>query len=274
MALAERPTPIDMAGVRKVQFKVSEGSRIHSQELRERVLRVAEFNEVLPNYVVIPFANKQDRPDFDRDAQELTARLLLEAFPNFTPDYVIGIGNSGLPLAHAVNRELVANKAKSQFVTVTNLEDLEEEERPEGGLVFTAFSYSRQKEIEFHLPHLESGKTALVIDDVLAKGGISREVLRQLLARGIYVKGFGVYFSKLWEGGVQHIVNEFGIPVAMAIAIAKKDGENLTFVSDDETFVRYVREDSGRWDPRSLNELTRIKYPMSHAEDGADKSLE
>lgn len=239
---AENPNGVEMSGVRRVNFPASLGSQIHSRELRDRVPRVAEFNDILPNYLEIPFVNKHDRPEFDKDAQELTARLLLEAFPGLEPDYVIGIGNSGLPLAGAVNRELLANGANPQFVEATNLEDLEEEKRPEGGFIFTAHSYSRQKPIKFHLPNLESGKTALVIDDVLAKGGISQEVLRQLLALGVDVKGFGVYFSKLWEGGVRHIVNEFGIPVIAAIAIAEKEGEKLTFVPEDQAFVRYERD--------------------------------
>ena len=268
MALVERPTSLEMPGVRRVQFLASLGSQIHSRELRARVHEAAEFNDVLPNYVVLPFANKPDRPEFDKYAQKLTARLLLEAFPGFTPDYVVGIANSGLPLALAVNSELHTNGANPQFIVATNLEDLEEEKRPEGGFIFTAHSYSRQRPIKFHLPYLESGKTALVIDDVLAKGGISQEVIRQLQASGVDVKGFGVYFSKLWEGGVQRIVNEFGVPVAIAIAIAKKEGNKITLVPEDESFVRYVRQDAGRWDARSLNELTRAKYPMSHAEDG------
>lgn len=271
MALAERPASLEMPGVRRVQFSVSTASKAHSLELRERVLSVAEFNEVSPNYLVIPFINKQDRPEFDEEVQGPTAKLILEAFPGFIPDYVVGIGNSGLPLARAVNLELRANETSPEFIVATNLEDLEEEERPEGGFVFTAHSYSRQRPIKFHLPYLESGKTALVIDDVLAKGGISQEVIRQLLASGIHVKGFGVFFSKLWEGGVERIVNEFGIPVAMAIAIVKKEGEELTFVPDDETFVRYVREDAGRWRPNDMLDLTRTKYPSSSANDAAQR---
>ena len=141
-------------------------------------------------------------------------------------------------LAHAVSRELQANGARPQFVEVTNLEGLDEDKRPEGGFVFTAHSYSRQKEIQFHLPELLAGKTALVIDDVLAEGGISQDVLRQILSLGVDVKGFGVYFTKLWEGGVEKIVNEFGIPIVAAIAIAKRKVKAY-FVPDDETFVRY-----------------------------------
>ncbi len=239
----ENPAHVEMSGVRKVQFNATEGSIIHSNELRDRAPRVAEYRTDLPNYIVFPFINKHERPEFDKEAQELTARLLLEAFPGIAPDYLIGIGNSGIPLAHAVSRELQANGARPQFVEVTNLEGLDEDKRPEGGFVFTAHSYSRQKEIQFHLPELLAGKTALVIDDVLAEGGISQDVLRQILSLGVDVKGFGVYFTKLWEGGVEKIVNEFGIPIVAAIAIAKKEGEKLIFVPDDETFVRYEKPD-------------------------------
>ncbi len=262
--IAERLNQFEMRGVRKVRFLASPTSHHHSRDLRTRVLKEAEFREDFPNFVVLPFANRVDRPEFDRHAQRLTARLLLEAFRGDAPNNVVGIGKSGLELARAVNRELLAKGNTPVFVEAKNLVDLEEAQYPKDGFIFTAHSYSRQEPIKFHLPHLESGKTALVIDDVLAKGGISQEVLRQLLAMGVDVRGFGVYFSKLWEGGVQQIVNEFGIPVVAAIAIAGKDGDKITLVGEADSLVRYERESTDKW---WQPDVTPVRYPTTPLED-------
>lgn len=253
-----------MSGIRRVPFPATTTTRSHSLALRAQTLDVAEFRDDLPNYVVLPFANKKDRPEFDKHAQRLTARLLLEAFHDFTPDYVVGIANSGLPLARAVNRELLEQVKDPRFVEATNLHDISKRDHPKDGVIFNAHSYSRQAEVKFHLPQLEAGKTALVIDDVLAKGGISREVLRQLLAMGVDVKGFGLYFTKLWEGGLEKIVSEFGIPVVPAIAIASKEGTKITLVPESESLVRYERDDVDKW---NKPDITTIRFPTEAAND-------
>jgi len=262
--VVENPLHVEMSGIRRVPFQASSATRSHSVALRAQTLAVAEFRPDLPNYVVLPFANRIDRPEFDHFAQRLTARLLLEAFRGFTPDYVVGIANSGLPLARAVNRELLEQVKDPRFVEATNLHDISKRDHPKDGVIFNAHSYSRQAEVKFHLPQLEAGKTALVIDDVLAKGGISREVLRQLLAMGVDVKGFGLYFTKLWEGGMEEIVGEFGIPVVPAIAIASKEGTKITLVPESESLVRYERDEVGKW---NKPDVTPVKYPSTSVED-------
>lgn len=222
--------------------------------LRQRALDTAVLNPDIPNYVSLPWANKHMSPDFDRRAQDEAAAVVCEAFPGMRPDLVLGIGHSGVPFARAVRTQLSRHLDPHDkldvppvgFCEVQNLADLpESEQRFMEGYdgFFSAHSYSRGRNVNFFLPHLEGVSSVFIVDDVSAQGSISESLVAELRRRQpeIDIIGFATYFAKDWQHGLQRFTGNTGIPSFAVIRIGGLSEKGIRLTGEFEAQSKFLK---------------------------------
>lgn len=198
--------------------------------LRRRAVETAEFAETIPHYIVLRWANKEGFIDSwaETCAAEIIFYIFNRACPT-NPTHILGIGNSGISLATAVHNNfemtelVIARKTEQGPVSSNNY------------LLTTAFSYSQKRQQSFQVPKLPKDSRVLMIDDVVAHGSVSLAVGEAIKGqKGVEVVGFGVYFDKVFQGGLEKVSQRLGIPIFSLIRIAQIDPQQRELVLLEE----------------------------------------
>ncbi len=249
--------------VREVPIELSPMMKNQWRSIRDRASLTAVTRPDIRDFVSLPWVNGKEHNDIDREAQTQAAKIILEAFSDKNPDTIVGIGNSGLPLAEEVWEQLKKqspNPSKTARVKIMNQERVVTGS-PKTGRIFTARSYSRGKDVSFHLPDIPTGRRALIIDDVSAQGSIGVALIKELQRLGVAVVGFGVYFNKDWQHGLQQVASQTGVPSFSVVMIEKIVHGKIRLVPEDRAICRIK---PARFDPAAYPDLSTYRYPVEH----------
>lgn len=136
-------------------------------------------------------------------------------------DKVVGVPNSGIPLATSVaerlNIPLAPGRKGKDFPVTWKTPVIVKEETP---------SFTTGAKSTFVFNGLGENDTVLVVEDVIALGTTMELVVRALRKSSINVS-FATYFSKLFQGGEKRI-REMGVETFSVISVEKlycKNGE-------------------------------------------------
>lgn len=246
----------------------------HWRNLRRRALETAVLNPEIPDFVSLPWANKPASGEFDRIAQEQAALVVGEAFPDIRPSVVLGIGNSGLPFAKAVR--LVLNERtpgdsrvpKVGFCEVQNLAELpdsEQDKMEQSEGFFSAYSYSRRRNVNFYLPDLQGVPSVFIVDDVSAQGSISESLVGELRRRypDCDITGFATYFAKDWQHGLQRFTEHTGVPSFSVIRIEGVSSGGITLTNEAMAQSKFVKTTTLPTDLGQVVSGSHRRYPTS-----------
>lgn len=184
--------------------------RIKENCLRNKFLEEAQVTNAEKGYVSVPFVNQL----IDLELQSLASDLIAHRYSGEHIDKVVMVPNSGNPLATTVAERLgvqlaVGRKGKAIPGSWNNPIVVTEE----------AESFTTGEKSQFVFNGLDVGDRALIVDDVIAYGDTSRLILEQFRNKGVNVVGLSVYFAKLFQPGVERIIEECRIDPFYAIGI-------------------------------------------------------
>jgi len=226
--------------LQEVAQKVNLSPRVlgNWRALRERAVSSVRIHPTIPNYIVFPWINKveegQDKIDHHAEAQ--AAEIIKEAFPDASPDYILAIGNSGLSFGKAVQKQF----GKAQYLEIKKLED-NDIARDNKHKYIVAHSYSRNANLTFELPIIPKGKRVLIIDDVAAQAGVGLPIVEAVLRMGAKIDGFGVYFDKEFQQGLEKISRQMGVLCFSVIRVAEiLQHENRIHLLDEEKSLQLI----------------------------------
>ena len=194
------------------------------RNLRQRALQSAELDSKIPNYVVLRWANKKDFIDSEAEAQ--AAEILAHKFKDTNLDYILAIANSGLPIGQAVHKRF----PNTTFIEATKFE--KEPEREDGSVYTQAHSYSRDTDFWFKIPQIPQGKRVLIIDDVAAYAGVGLPIAQLIKDQGGLLVGYGVYFDKVFQGGLKKISQKLNIPAFSVIRVKSIEDHGITLLDE------------------------------------------
>lgn len=166
--------------------------------LEEKFLSEAEVTDHRKGFVVAYFINRERDPL----AQLAAASLIVRHFQGVEHNKIIGIPMQGLPLASVIASR--SNGAK-EIVGVKN-----EPPRPywKDVVRIETGSFTTEKRCTIHLPYIRKGDRILLIDDICAYGESALATIRAIREAGAEVVGFGTYFDKVFQGGLQRVEEE------------------------------------------------------------------
>jgi len=94
----------------------------------------------------------------------------------------------------------------------------------------TTHSYTTHEErVQLHFGFVNPGMRVFLLDDVIATGETIVDTIEAFRKRNVEVAGVGVMFAKAFEGGLQRVVEEFGVPTVCPVVIEE--------ISDDRRFT-------------------------------------
>ena len=186
--------------------------RIKENCLRKEFLDKAKVKNIEKGYVSVPFVNQL----IDLDIQGLASDLIAHKFRDVAIDKVVMVPYSGNPLATTVAERLgvqlaVGRKGKSIPGSWSDPIVVTEE----------AKSFTTGEKSRFVFNGLDKGDRVLIIDDVIAYGDTSGLILKIFKNKGVNVVGLAVYFAKLFQPGVDRIIEEHGIDPFYVVGIEK-----------------------------------------------------
>lgn len=240
MSISEKQ-PIDLSRVTMRDVELSPACRRSFGILRDYAKFTAVLRPDIPDFVSLPWANKPESGEFSAEFQKDAAEIILEVFKDKDPDIVLGVGNSGLPFAKEVYKQLRSKNVGRKVIAHGEIQNLGEITKMTArvGTIFTAHSYSRNTDVSYYLPQVPSGKRVLVIDDVSAQGSISVALVHELQKMGAEVVGLGVYFNKDWQGGLKRFTAETGVPSFSVIRIASRGEKGIALTPRNEALTRF-----------------------------------
>lgn len=178
---------------------------------RENFLRVAKVTDFEKGYVSVPFINQVILPEY----LLIGARLIIEYYrrQGVLFDRVVGIPNSGVPLAVVVATELFVpyNPGQKAPVPPGSWQSVVEVEE-----MVPSFTTGTRSKMRFN--RLDQGESVLVVDDFMATGYTASLVTKALQNRGIDVQ-VAAHADKLFQGGSQKVFQECGIEPFSVVAI-------------------------------------------------------
>lgn len=174
----------------------------------------ATIRDIDSGYVYAPFVNEV----IDSRLQGLAAELLISDIIGKEIEMdgvqVVGIPNSGIPLA-----AVVADRLGFSLVFGKKGEDIADAwER--SVFIEKVPSYTKEGVETIVFSDLKRGDRVLLVDDVLAFGNTVLHIIPELIARGVEVVGLAVYFNKSFQLGWKEI-EDLGVPVFSAVEISK-----------------------------------------------------
>lgn len=182
--------------------------------LRQKFLTEATVIDSQTGFISAPFMNKANH--IDSHMLKTQAEILAWNFRFSFPTHVIGIPESGLPLAREVAKLFPwAAYVQSQKETAgaTPLWDWAR------GETFSVYSFTRKQNMIMHTEPIRPGCRYLVVDDVIAKGNAGKEYLRAIRQRGGILVGLAAGWDKQFQGGLDAIAQEHRIKVASTISV-------------------------------------------------------
>lgn len=184
------------------------------KKLQEKFLREAVVVDSQTGFIRAAFMNKQ--PDIDPEMLSIQADVLSWMFRYSYPTRVIGIPNSGLPLAGELTKRFPrATFVSSRKETEAASTAWEDEE------TFSVYSFTRKTQMTMHTDRIQQGERYLVVDDVIAHGNAGNEFIGAIQERGGIVVGLAVGWDKAFQGGLELIARERYIRVASVVSVAQ-----------------------------------------------------
>jgi adenine/guanine phosphoribosyltransferase-like PRPP-binding protein len=187
-----------------------ESIRLREHRLRELFLK-AMVTDRKKGYVSAPGVNQLIDVGTQEEAACLVGFWIREIGSKI--DKVVGIPYSGVPFATSVAGELkvpLAPGRKGDDIPGSWQETIiVEEEVP---------SFTTGVRSKFVYNNLPEGDTVLIVDDVVAHGDTAVMTIKEFNKRGITTY-LAVYFAKLFQPGVQRIIEETGVEPFYVIGI-------------------------------------------------------
>ncbi len=204
--------------VHRVETMLRPGLRIEYDRLAERFQKEAVVQDATTGFIRVTFMNQA--PDIDQKMLGVQADVLAWIFRYSFPTRIIGIPESGLPLARQVARRFPG----ARFV---------QSMKENGGRIsfsptmsFPVYSFTQKSTLTMVTEPIERGERYLVIDDVVAHGNAGKDFTEKIQSSGAEVVGLGVGFDKQFQGGTTKIAHERHIPVASVITIERISEDN------------------------------------------------
>lgn len=180
------------------------------QRVRQAFLVEAVVSDVEKGFISAPSTNQLRNPEL----QLCVARIIAAKFGGFKIDKIFGIPISGIPLATATAALIPGAK---EIPTRKGVDTPNSWKK-----VFTAEVESFTTEVKSSIKYscVEPGDKILVVDDVCAYGNTAVEVIKSLFNDAqSEVVGFGVWWDKIFQGGLERIEKEFGIKTFSVVRV-------------------------------------------------------
>lgn len=188
------------------------GLQAQQIKLKKRFAQEAVVVDAATGFIRVAFMNKQ--PDIDPEMLEIQADILVWFFRDSYPTRVIGIPESGLPLAGLVAKKF----PRARFVKSMKDNGRLSPSWP-GGEKFSVYSFTQQKYLTIKTEYIEPGERYLVIDDVIAHGNAGDGFIQAIQNREGIVVGLGAGWDKTFQGGLDRIAKQRRVPVASVISV-------------------------------------------------------
>jgi adenine/guanine phosphoribosyltransferase-like PRPP-binding protein len=189
---------------------------LHSM-LEKRFAREAKVIDSTTGYIDAAFMNK---PPLDPSALDAQARILAHELSFTNPDFIVGIPQSGLPLA----KQMIDYFPRARFLDAKKTQT-KPVEWPRA-VLFQVYSFTQKAHMTMALEDVPEGSRILVVDDVSAHGhagGGAIETINKY--RGVAV-GLAVGFYKQFQGGLHEIAKKYRVPTASAITVVSITKDN------------------------------------------------
>jgi adenine/guanine phosphoribosyltransferase-like PRPP-binding protein len=199
------------------------GTRIERNQLIERFQRDAVVQDAATGFIRVAFMNKA--PDIDPKMLGIQADILAWIFRYSFPTRIIGIPESGLPLAREVAR---------RFPGATFIQSAKENGNSilfSPRISFPVYSFTQKSTLTMVTEPIERGERYLVVDDVVAFGNAGKDFTEKIQSSGAEVVGLAVGFDKQFQGGATKIAHECRIPVASVVTIERISENNRIVLS-------------------------------------------
>lgn len=181
--------------------------------LRQEFLSIAKVKDVKKGYIHAGAFNLA----LDPDLLSLVSRCWAEHYveqPRI--DAIVGLPDAGSRLVSMVADMLRIKKILPSKRTPTAPGSWE------SVIKFNNSSFTtEQEELTSQIGFIEPGMRLLIVDDVVAHGTTAIAAIKALQKAGVKIVGLAVVFDKVWQGGVEKITAETGVPVFSLIRIKK-----------------------------------------------------
>lgn len=182
-------------------------------QLREWFLENAVVTDIKKGYIVVAELNIV----LDTELLGLITNAWIQLFQNLEIDAIVGLpdaaGRLVSPLALALNIPTILPAKKHSYPK--GWEGLGEVVEYEA----ESFTGPTQEVMSAFIGGVIAGMRVLVIDDVVATGEVGASAILALQQAGVIVVGLGVIFDKVWQGGVEKIEHETGVPVSSLVSV-------------------------------------------------------
>jgi adenine/guanine phosphoribosyltransferase-like PRPP-binding protein len=202
------------------------------QIIRKEVEETAQIHPKYPDFVMLDWINRNGQIDATllRQMSEIAAYMLDETVHD-RPTHVVGIAESGIPFSREV-----AKKLGLEHSIVYKANNLPDDFDPHAYKELVALSYTLNQNISFYVPQIEEGAKIVVVDDVIAFGGIGKSICEALSNTTNEVVGMATSFDKVWQRGVVEIEQAIQVPVVSVIRIAgiKEDRSGINLMPEEQ----------------------------------------
>lgn len=180
------------------------------QALINHFLSTAVVKDPEKGYLVLRDFNLDLQPTLIARAAEWWAEQLADV-PH---DAMVGLPDAGsrlvLPLAMQLKTPRVLPAKRTQTVP---------------GSWQNVVSYANQsftmaqQAVPSHIGFVQPGQRIILVDDVVAYGDTALTAIKAIGEAGAEVVGLAVLFAKEWQGGVERITAQTGVPVHSVITV-------------------------------------------------------
>lgn len=214
---------IENGRVNRVETMLRLVTRLDYNRLITRFRDEAVVLDAATGFIRVAFMNKA--PDIDPNMLGVQADILAWIFRYSMPTRIIGIPESGLPLAREVAR---------RFPGARFIQSAKENGNPisfSPRISFPVYSFTQQSSLTIDTEPIERWERYLIVDDVVAFGNAGNDFIKKFQSSGAEVVGLAVGFDKQFQGGAAKIAHERGIPVASVVTIAGISEDNRVVLS-------------------------------------------
>jgi len=198
-----------------------EGIRARESALRDRFIKEAKVTNFEKGYVSVKWVNQL----VDLGYQGFAADLIAYRFRGYEFDKVVGIPNSGIPLATSVAERLglpLAPGRKGKDIPGAWETPVIVKEKVKS---FTTDDIS-----EFVFNGLEKGDRVLLVDDVIAHSTTASLIIDVLRQEDIEIE-MAVYFTKLFQHGVDKLRSNQNIDPFYVIGVSEMQSDKSVLLS-------------------------------------------
>lgn len=187
--------------------------------LRRRFETESVVKDRVTGFIVAAFMNKEP---LDYGALADQAAILSCFFEDARPTRIIGIPNSGIPLALAV----AENFPDASFIEAIKTADGEQPNEWTQPVALSVQSFTRNKIMNMFIESVEPGERYLVVDDVIARGSAAAGFIHAIQNRGGIVIGLAAGFDKQFQQGLNYVINTCSVSVASVISVTGITSDN------------------------------------------------